>query len=403
MINPIAGEDQASIITGTTAAAIAGSFLALVGFIIQLIGLRAMPVAAPLAVQVGTAFMLVLRIFVRRNSGINPHIVVLPARFELDKLALDFAQAGHPDAFWLKLNGKSSSTGLHGGGDTVVDAGDPEAPISDHSDRTQMSFTVVGQDKHSTPVRWDSSSPSPPLLQKAIEIREGLGRVTGMSSGAAPLATHALRCAIEGIMDYLFPGSDRAKQQRQRPLDLYKPKAQAAIYDRTHRAHSNVGDGSSKPSRKVSFPLRIETKLSASKEPQTQQYEIIIEDLPGYGWYANYSQLEAILSLSCYTMQRHCATSHLYEVTPQSSTNAPENIVLDLLGDASSNNALVRWWIKAYTDSLLQVSCTSFSANEVASIPTCPKTGENTFRILASNVIKTGHSKLLNYYVLGRV
>ncbi|KAF8451219.1 hypothetical protein BDZ91DRAFT_91876 [Kalaharituber pfeilii] len=191
MMNPL-GEEQASTIARFSATV--GSFLTLSGFILQVLGLRGMPLAAPLSIQCGTLLLLGLRATVRRRRTTRPYIVVLPVNFELEKLALDFTRAGGPISLWLEM--KERSTSRLWNLKERLKQRDEEDQQQAHSHRKLQSiFIAAAQLKHQNPMDW---KPDGTIMERNPN---GLFKIRGSDGKSSLWVVNDIRCPQKWDVD----------------------------------------------------------------------------------------------------------------------------------------------------------------------------------------------------------
>ncbi|CUS14875.1 unnamed protein product, partial [Tuber aestivum] len=159
---------------------IAGSFISIVGFVTQFVGIRALHWSAPVTQLGVTLAMTAARTWIRRNMSARPGARIVPTDYEIDWLAVKFGTS--PENLWEsgELHGKHD--GPDGGDDGD---GDPGWEV--------LTMRRYGKEKDY------QKGTGEPMAETILKTREELGRLTkwkGLSHSFALELTKCLRSLL---------------------------------------------------------------------------------------------------------------------------------------------------------------------------------------------------------------
>lgn len=221
-----------------------GASTSIAGFVVQFVGFRAVNWSASLAQLAATGIMIILRAVVRRDMSKPPRAQKVPNGYEMDWLATRLPR--YPEELWGIRDGQS-----------VTGPGPNDPQIWSESCHDWGIQSAPSHDKYAFEIEPDMSS----LVNKAVELREDIGRLIGWETKESPLAM-ALANAMEVVLKSCTieaPGNSDSLS-----LPLW------GLYGR---------------------PIYIDVRKAEGSE--------------GQGWLANSADILAILSLWIYSTLEH--------------------------------------------------------------------------------------------------
>lgn len=281
---------------------VVGSFISLMGFVSQFIGMRGLNWTASI-VQLGiTIVVTILRVIVRRGLGKAPNRTVLKPKYELDWFVLSFGNLAA--THWINSDEESAKE-IDDSGDKpasrweICTGGERTYPPLKHlrTNSKKDSKTDNKTDSKTDDERDSDKRAKKSLPHQIMLARKHLGKHSKWSSPVLEEAV-CLSRAIEAV------------------------------------ANTFLGEQS-----KVKYEWTIPAIYTANKspEPVKDNVYIIISRDEQYGWRVDEAEIEAMLSLWLYSTSS----------TDRSKTNRPRR--LRLYGPTEPEERLIRdlgWWMR---------------------------------------------------------
>ncbi|KAG0133680.1 hypothetical protein HOY82DRAFT_255446 [Tuber indicum] len=277
---------------------IVGSFISLVGFVTQFVGIRALHWSASIAQLVVTLAMTAVRTWIRRNMSARPGAKILPTDYEIDWLAAKLGTSV----------GKLWELGAH--------HHEHDSPEDD--DDGDLSWGVSTLQRYH---RYDEASPKTgtgPMTdaKRILKMREELGRLTDWKGDAYPFALELVKC-LQSLLSCFVTSQDITLDDRFTSSEVFQWTLPVKVGQKKER-------------------ITITAKRSKDQRGNW---------LP---WNVSISELYAIISLWSYRMKKY---EQALEDTPDEDRSFWDSghgdpTVLRVLGHVT--NLLTRdceWWM----------------------------------------------------------